>query len=375
MQRKTITILGDSRAFDTYFYNSNYDVFYGYNKTFPYILRRNILLRTNGQIDVVHIPDHFRGGSVENNILRIAMNNPDVVILCNGLWETLVSKKHFIEYANKILERHSTFSGKTLDLSYSSSILAQLFLENQLSNSPFNYREREKCIVSYFKRRRRQCIYMTLSVPDRDYLNRVHYAGNYRCIPEWDICLRAVNDSIESIAASYGINILDINQIIEKNGGPSKCLIDQWHYSTVFHEIVAEHLDSMIHEILEQMTIGEDHISHNFMVSEVIKEGTVTVYGTGQESAQWIIDHPKIHVEAVIDEDPVISSFCSIPVIDENKINTMKSRVILLLTSYENREFVETRLLRKLSYDKIIVYPDELEEINNPVSSKKFLEG
>ncbi len=375
MAEQMIAVLGDSRAFDTYYYNSLYSGFYGYDKTFPFLLRRRILLGTGGRVDVSHIPDHFRGGTVENNILRIAMNNPDVVILCNGLWETLVSKKHFLEYATNALEKHATLSGKTLDLKYSSSILAQLFVENKLSNSPNRFRDRERRIISYFRRRQRQCIYMNLTVPNRNHINRIHYAGNYRCIPEWDICLKAMNDAIDNIAKSYGTYVLDTNLLMEQNGGPSECLIDQWHYSVYFHEIIADRLDTMIHDILEKHEIGDDHEPNEYMVSGVKSEGALAVYGTGAHSAEWIVGHPKLHVEAVIEEIPASSSFYSIPVICEKDIANIQSSAILLLVSEEDRERVETRLLRRIDGNKVIVYPEELEEIWNPIPEKTVAEG
>ena len=62
---KIVTIRGDSRAFDTYYTSAAYSVRYGYNSTFAPKWRAAAL--ADAGYDVVHIPDHFRGGTVQNN--------------------------------------------------------------------------------------------------------------------------------------------------------------------------------------------------------------------------------------------------------------------------------------------------------------------
>jgi hypothetical protein len=131
----------------------------------------------------------------------------------------------------------------------------------------------------------------------------------------------------------------------------------------------------MLHEILDQSVVVGDHISNTYMVSGLKDEGELAVYGTGPTSAQWIMGHPKIHVEAVIENKPEVSSYYSIPVIGEKDIAAIQSTVILLLVPDQDREKIETRLLNILDHEKVIVYPEELEEITNPIPEKAVPEG
>ena len=161
--RHTVTVLGDSRAFDTYYTKANYAIRYGYDATFPHLWRSAALGNPGANYDVVHIPDHFRSGTVQNNIVRLALTNPSVIVLLDGIWETLLNKVYFIEYA----KTHAP------DLEYSRERLVELFKSGKLSVSPVGFVERTRALVSYFRRRRRQAVYMTLPVPP-EVLNRQH---------------------------------------------------------------------------------------------------------------------------------------------------------------------------------------------------------
>ncbi len=356
-----IAVLGDSRTFDTYYYNFYYDECYGYDKTFHFLLRKRLLESTKGEVEVVHIPDHFRGHSVGGNILRLALINPAAVILCDGIWETLVTKEQFIEYAVKKVEAHDVRSGLTLDLKYSSKVLAELFLSNELSNSPEKYLERQRRIVSYFRRRQRKCILMNLAMPDASHLNRLHFAGNYRCIPEWDFCLKALNDGLERLAADYGASVLDIHALMLENGGFQKNLIDQWHFSTSFHARLSEYLENLVRRNREWLLLSPIHISHRFMLHRDLDQESIVLWGAFSGTVDWVRSHPKAKIECIVDNSEKRDFFHSIPVIRPEDLTRVQSSLVLLTVPEAERPSVEIEILQVLSKDKILVYPEELD--------------
>ena len=174
--RQVVAVLGDSRAFDTYYTSDAYKIRYGYDSTFPHIWRAAALADAQSGYDVVHIPDHFRGGTVQNNIVRLALTDPAVVVLLDGIWETLINKGHFIAYAEQ----------NALDEPFSHAGLVDLFKANRLSVSPQAFAERTRTLVSYFRRRRRQVIHMTLPVPPKAYIGSTYHAGGYKPLDDWD---------------------------------------------------------------------------------------------------------------------------------------------------------------------------------------------
>lgn len=355
-----VTILGDSRTLDTYYYNSNYKELYGYDKTFPYLLQRSIEKKSYERIKIIHIPDQFRANSIENNILRLALTDPDIVILCNGIWETLLNKKMYLQYAIEKINAHKILEGNTLELNFNSQELVKLYLSNSLSNSPQKFFSRQNQIISYFRRRQRQCFVMNIPVPDIDHLNRLHFAGNYRCIPEWGICIEMLNEGIRTLAENYqGIHI-DTHELIKKEGGFNKNLIDQWHFSKSFHIALSRYFEQLL---LENSTyVPVDHISHDFMLHKGISETSIVLYGTGSVAADWLKAHPGIKVEFVVSEQSGRSYFHSIPVIEEREINNTTSSIVLLAVPENQREEIEISLIKRLQSDKILLYPEEVQE-------------
>ncbi len=299
--RQNVTILGDSRAFDTYYTNASYSVRYGYDATFPHIWRRAALADQDAGYDVIHIPDHFRGGTVQNNIVRLALTNPAVVVLLDGIWETLINKGHFIEYA----------SASAPDLPYSRERLVELFKADKLSVSPGGFAERTRTLISYFRRRQRQVIYMTLPVPPKSYIGSTYHAGDYTPHEDWDECLAAVNSAGVKVAKSYGCAVLDLTKLMTECGGPCEALIDQWHFSPGFHQKIADRLAISVSAMLKE-TAGPGHVSHDFML--------------GPSSGP------------------------------------LPGAVIV----HEGSPVDELELLAGLGEEQILVYPDELTDIDNP---------
>jgi len=296
-----VTILGDSRAFDTYYTSAAYSVRYGYDLTFPHIWRAAALADAGSGYDVVHIPDHFRGGTVQNNIVRLALTDPAVVVLLDGIWETLFNKGHFIEYA----EQHA------VDEPYARARLVELFKANRLSVSPQAFAERTRTLVSYFRRRRRQVIHMTLPVPPKDYIGSTYHAGDYKPHDDWGECLAAVNDAAIPMVRAYGGEVLDLTELMNETGGPEVALIDQWHFSPAFHKAIAARLAAMVTGIMSEGP-GSDHVSHDYMLGPSAR--------------------------------PLPSDVC------------------VYTGSVED----ETQVLCGLAPGQILVYPDELETIDNP---------
>ena len=220
----TVAILADSRGFDTYYLTAAYgDAAYGYQHTFPALLRRDLLSAAQPIADAIHIPDHFRAASVANNILRLALTDPDIVVLLDGIWETLLSKEHFLAYVQRQVQEHDWRGGAALDLSFSSRRLVDLFQAGELPVSPDAYANRLARILSYFRRRGRRCVWLTLPVPPRDHLDGLHYAGNYMTLPEWGECLAALNTRLVPLVERYGGTILDLDALMADAGGAADC--------------------------------------------------------------------------------------------------------------------------------------------------------
>jgi hypothetical protein len=352
-----VTILGDSRVFDTYFTNPSYSERYGYDATFPHLLRKSALLNTETKYDVVHIPEHFRGGTVENNIIRLALTDPAVVVLCDGIWETLVHKDWFIEWAVGQIRAHPTHSTEPLDLSYSSQRLAELFVANKLTVSPQRYALKQRRIISYFRRRRRQCVWMSLPMPPREHLNRLHYAGNYRCIPEWDECLKAVNDAMAPIVSAYGATWLDLHDLVRKHGGFGNALLDQWHFSASFHSAIADELARVLPSLVQQSRIPADHASRKFLLSRDPGDEPLALYGSDAAVARWRTENPQARAETV-----------SLA----NAAN-LSTRCVLALEPAALTPASEADLLAKLPRSSIILYPDELKALVNPVGADRAM--
>ncbi|HUT49665.1 MAG TPA: hypothetical protein VM325_10005 [Alphaproteobacteria bacterium] len=281
-------VLGDSRAFDTYFVNADYAQRYGYDKTFPHLWRKRVLSDPAAGYDVVHIPDHFRGGTVQNNIVRLALTDPSVVVVLDGIWETLLNKRHILDFAERRIRAHDAAGSDALTLTYGPLSLAELFKAGELSVSPQNFAERTRALISYFRRRQRQVIVMTLPVPPKSYVGSTYHAGDYRPPPGWDECLAAMNAATLPVIESYGAHILDLTVLMDDLGGPRQALIDQWHFSPAFHARLAEALDDQVRALLPDAP-GPDHVSHKFMLGPatgaVPPEVIVHAGGAGDELA------------------------------------------------------------------------------------------
>jgi hypothetical protein len=213
--------------------------------------------------DVVHIPDHFRGGTIQNNIIRVSLTDPAIIIVLDGIWETLVNKGHYLEYARR--------KGLDGEATYDRANLSALFRAGELSLSPVSYAERQRRLISYFRRRRRQIIWMTLPVPPKSYLGSTYHAGDFKPIPDWDECLSAINEAMIPVVNAYGGSILDMTKLMSEVGGPRSAFIDQWHFSELFHETIAAALDVQVRSLLPG-TCGPHHISRRYMLGGAGKE-------------------------------------------------------------------------------------------------------
>lgn len=266
-----VTILGDSRVFDTYYVNAKYVERYGYDCTFPHLWRKRVLTDREAGYDVVHIPDHFRGRTVQNNIVRLALTDPAIVVIVDGIWETLINKGHFLDYAKRRLKGYDGRSGEELALTYSPRRVVELFKAGELRVSPQALAERTRTLVSYFRRRRRQAIVITVPVPPKAFVGSNYHAGDFRPIPGWDECLAAVDRATRAAVAPYGATVIDLTALMQEMGGPEAAFIDQWHFSRAFHARLAEILDVEARRLLPHAA-GTDHVSHAYMLGPVPAE-------------------------------------------------------------------------------------------------------
>lgn len=357
-----VAILGDSRAFDTYYVNPAYGASgYGYQHTFPALLRRMLLRRPEPFADAIHIPDHFRGATIENNIIRLALTEPSLVVLLDGIWESLLTKEQFLEYVAAKIRSHPWKEGAPLNLSFSSRRLAELFIAGELPVSPAGYARRQRKLISYFRRRRRQCLWLTLPIPPRHHLGGLHYAGNYLTIPEWGECLAAINAALVPMVEGYGARVLDLDALMRDHGGAAECLLDQWHFTPRFHATIAARLANIIDESRAELALPSDHLSRRFMLSRRPEGDRFGLYGELPACEAWIAAHPDVAAE-------VCAAGGQSPLPDHP--------VVLLLDGDEERREAEAiRLLEALRPDQIIVYAEELCPLVNPAGNERVAHG
>lgn len=350
-----IAVLGDSRVFDTYYATGAYaGAMYGYHKTFPHLLLRTLAGRFHdGRFDCVHIPDHFRGRTVENNILRLALIDPECVVLCDAIWESLLSKKHFDEYVEK-----AAVSGEhAAPPPYSEQALVDLFERDLLSLSPSLYAERVKRIASWFTRRQRRVVWLTTPIPPPDHLGGLHYAGNYRPITGWHRCLAHLNERCSAAVSHCGGEILDLHQLMASNGGATTCLIDQWHFSDSFHAIIAEALFELIVARPFEGRSG-DCVSRRTMIQGASGSFRASLIGARNERDQFKRAFPQVQVASE----------------DETFLPDVVHEAVVLLHSAGTRERIVADLIRS-PRRPIIVFPEDLLPIDNPAAADRSAFG
>lgn len=352
-----VSVLGDSRAFETYYANADYppEALYGCDRTFPHLLRAAALRRSTPAWDVALVPDHFRGGSVESNCIRLGLGDPATCVLLDGIWETLLNKRHFLEWAEAELRRHELRSDEALDLGFSSRRLADLFVAGALSVSPARYAARQQQLISYFRRRRRTVIWMSLPIPPPDHLGGLHYAGRYQCLPEWGECLAAVNAAVRPVAEAFGADVFDTHALMQAEGGAAACLIDQWHFSSAFHAAVARALDVLLERRLTDDPLPGGHISHRYMLARLPDRAPLTLVGDEDQARAWREAHPEADVAAVARAADA----------------TVDTPLAVLLEPAGSREETAAALLRRLDRASILLYPEELEPLRNPAGADR----
>lgn len=345
-----VAVLGDSRVFDTYYATDDYaGRTYGYDKTFPHQLQRRLAARTGAVFDCVHIPDHFRGRTVQNNILRLALIDPDCVVLCDGIWESLVSKKHVAEYFEQIGE---------VAPEYSDRLATELFLANKLSLSPASYSARVARIASWFKRRRRAVIWLTTPVPPADHMGGLHFAGNYRPFDGWHACLRALNASTGVAIGELGGTILDVDLLMADFGGASAALIDQWHFSAGFHSRLAEELERTIREF---DGVAADCVSRRTIVQGPAKGVLFGLIGSEHERRAFREQHTgaKIVAECDAGADHVLRT----------------DAAWIILSPERDRDELVKRLSSRAESTTVLLFLEELESLDNPAVADRSAFG
>ncbi len=347
-----VAVLTDSRGFDTYFLNDRYEAWYGADKTFACRLGRRLLLERAPPTDTVHLPDHFRSGTVENNLLRLGLCDPRYVVLCDGIWETLLNRERLIDYVAEQIRDAALGDAEPLCLEVSHQAITRLFLADKMAISPTGYAEQVGRIVSYFVRRRREVCWLSLLVPSPGHKDGVHYAGDYKCPPEWARCLEAVNRSVAEMLALWDATYVDLQTLMAASGGESVCLLDQWHFTETFHQRVADRLFELVTAELDATTLPRDHASHAVIVPGKTGGGPLAVVGGAADA--WCRD-----TESRFDAHPVSPGDAA----------RLEAATILLLEPVEQRDVTARALLAKCPHGTIVVYPEEIDGIDNPPPS------
>ena len=279
---RIVAVLSDSRGLDTYYLNPQYPVGYGIDRVFATRLGRRLgTADLPAPFDVVLLPDHFRAGSLDSKILRLALTDPASVILCDGIWETLLNREKHFERAEQLGRLpHGLFgSENTADRDRAGSVLTELFLTGDLDVSPSRYADSLNRITGYFARRRRRVYWLSLPVPPPGHRGGIHYAGNYRPLPGWDRCLGAINEAAGRIMNDWGQSVIDLDPIIECFGGADAALLDQWHFTVAFHDHLAKHMAKRLSRDLAAAPDIGRHPSHDAMIPGRVRGWPVRTLG------------------------------------------------------------------------------------------------
>jgi hypothetical protein len=355
-----IAILGDSRVFDTYYATAVYGATaYGYHKTFPHVLQRMLARRAEVDIDCVHIPDHFRGRTVQNNILRLALTDPSAVVLCDGIWESLISKRHFIEHVEQVIGDATAETGAHC-FTYSEDSVVDLFERNKLALSPNAYADRVATIASWFVRRRRKVVWLTTPIPPRDHLGGLHYAGSYRPFAGWHRCLEILNRETSRAAVAAGAEVLDLDALMREHGGASACLIDQWHFSAAFHRVIAEWLAQWS---LRSLTSLPPAASSRVMVQGMTQGLAVHLIGPAEPAQTFMRAHPSLIVRGH-----------SASFVDDDRYSEVDALILLAPPSCERMTHARA-LLRQCPERLVVLFPEDLAPMDNPPGADRAAFG
>lgn len=75
-----VAALGVSSVLDTYLVNACHGTGrFRYHRTFPHLLRTNLICLNDQIAEVVHIADNYNRSSFKNIIVRLALIDPNVV--------------------------------------------------------------------------------------------------------------------------------------------------------------------------------------------------------------------------------------------------------------------------------------------------------
>lgn len=351
-----IAILGDSRVFDTYFVNERYGtVRYGYHRTFPHLLRAALLCRDRPVADVVHIPDHFRGSTIENNIIRLALTDPSVVVLVDGIWESLLTRRQFFDFLKMQVDTVDWHGGEKISLDFSSSRVVDLFLEGHFDVSPDNYAKRIGRIISFFRRRGRHVIWANLPIVPAEHKGREHFAGDYMCIPDWARVLNGLNTAVSQIVSAYGAQVLDLDNLMAKSGGPAECLIDQWHFSEKFHLAISQELERCLLELLSGSQISG---TYPIMPGELVA-GAIAVDGDAEDVHRLKTANPELEIVGKFSSDTPLPQV---------------SAVVVASQEHHKREARVVELLKRAPSVPIL-FPEELTGFVNPANGDRAQHG
>ena len=266
----TVAVLADSRGLDTYYLNPQYPAGYGIDRVFATQLSYRFRSgETSPAYDAVLIPDHFRAGALQSKILRLALTDPAAVILCDGIWETLLNREKHFQRAEELGRLPVGLFGDESPSNWerAGTVLTELFAEGALDVSPARYRENLDPIVGYFARRRRRVYWLSLPVPPPEHRGGVHFAGNYRPLPGWDLCMQAINEAAEACLSSWGQNVIFLDPLVERIGGADKALLDLWHFTPEFHDLLATDLAERLPRDLADTPLRDRHPSQGAMIA------------------------------------------------------------------------------------------------------------
>jgi len=334
----SVAVLADSRGLDTYYLNDRYSESYGIDRVFATRLNNCLRDRFGDGAGSILIPDHFRNGTIETKILRLALNDPSHVLLCDGIWETLLNREKYFEEAAGLGVLDAGVFGTDDEAARQEAgrVLTDLFMAGKLSVSPEGFAEQMNTIAGYFARRRRNTGWLSLIVPPVDHRGGVHYAGNYYPLPGWADCLRAINDAARTVLHRWGGCYVDLDPLVAAAGGIDMALLDQWHFSAAFHDRVAQ---SLAESVCGDWSVPESvrdkaHVSHQAIVPGRTGSAALCLY------------------------DPDGKGPAGMPAVSDAELADLENTAIVV--TGQDREVVACDLLKRTDLSNIVLYLEEL---------------
>lgn len=200
-------------------------------------------------------------------------------------------------------------------------------------------------------------VWANLPIVPSDHLDRIHYAGDYVCIPEWGQVLSALNERLARMARAYGAETLDLDDLMSQSGGPDECLIDQWHFTPHFHAAIARKLLNVTGRAFR----GKQWEARYPIMPGDNVNGPVAVVGQPDAARTLQEEFPGLE----------IAGFAAPGTAPPEDV----AAIVVTCSDSEQREATARDLIAALPDGPAILYPEDLRPLGNPSSGDRAQHG